>query len=98
VVKTGLVTYKESLAFRKEVKEKGYAKNILMKLKTQSDQIHFIIINTIPISTKDKVYWLIVIVWLPIQKDTEVHNKYFQLSYNNLGGIKCLIKKLKVLC
>jgi hypothetical protein len=33
VVKTGLVTYKEILAFRKEVKEKGYAKNILMKLE-----------------------------------------------------------------
>lgn len=60
VVEKGLVTYRDSQKFVREVKEKGYARNIVMQLRTQDDHVHFVTINTIPISTKEKIYWLTI--------------------------------------
>jgi len=60
VVETGLVIYKESLKFVKEVEEKGFVRNIIMKLKAPDERIHFITINTIPLSTAGEVCWLTV--------------------------------------
>lgn len=60
VVESGLVTYRDSQKFVKEVQEKGFARNILMQLRTQDDHIHFVTINTIPIVSKEKVCWLTI--------------------------------------
>jgi PAS domain S-box-containing protein len=60
VVETGLVTYKRSLSFVKEVKEKGFAKNIQMELRAPDNRIHFVTINTIPLVTEGEECWLTI--------------------------------------
>jgi PAS domain S-box-containing protein len=43
-----------------EIKEKGYAKNILVKHRTKNNELQCILINTVPIKIKKEVLWLTI--------------------------------------
>lgn len=99
VVDTGLVTYKRSLSFVKEVKEKGFVKNIQMELRAPDNRIHFVTINTIPLVTEGEECWLTIGTQTPSYNRTTktLQNDIIKLfdSYKDGGVIAVNILRSK---
>jgi len=73
-VEVGHMTKEKRLKMLNDIKEKGYARNLLFQFRTKNNELQFVLLNTVPIEIKKQVLLLAVgtdISRIKIPKDAQ---------------------------